>query len=272
MFIKTLRRLSVLLVSGCIYMVSVESPSSSPAIVSLSSSPAIPIFDIDAQFISPHFGPFLRIGNGTNTTHAAFTPDIPISIPNLITTDRPGLISTFDVDFSDLDIQTLEVVASAVLALARTIRNSPAEVGDSMVVEGVKMLLFLRGLDVQVSLGLGEGVDKVDRLLTWAVLRLAIELLFGTLGALLLGCHRKHRDFTSWIAPFAEEVDIWALGQFHSAVLIFLVHAGIRPVVLQVLANAVLAGYLLKGLFACFRYALPPPPPPRVKKKKRWFN
>ncbi|KAJ7629335.1 hypothetical protein B0H17DRAFT_1218205 [Mycena rosella] len=281
MFLTYLRRASILVVSACAYMVSVDSPLS-PNSISFPSSSVFSLHNIVLPFFSP-----LAHGNTTFVKRLPlFTLDEP---PPMIDTSslRPGVSSPFAIDFTDIDIHVLEILVPAVRAVARAIRSDSVGVGDSIVLEALKVVLILGGFKAQGGLGMGDAVDKLDKILTSTILRFAVELVLGTLAALFARLHL--RPFRMRIS---REMDAWVTRQLHCAVLLTIIH--LRPAVFQAVSDGILAAAALAMIpsmsamlatvsslisrpsiptplkSADDSYA-PAPPLPGRRKKKRWY-
>ncbi|KAJ7674394.1 hypothetical protein B0H17DRAFT_1183045 [Mycena rosella] len=204
-----------------------------------------------------------------------------------MSTLRPGVSSPFAIDVSDIDIHILEILVPAVRAIARVIQTDPAGVGNTIVLEGGKAILVLGGLKIQGGLGMGEEVDKLDKMLTSTILRLAVELVLGTLAVLFARLCRRPVKMR-----ISREMDVWVAGQLHCAVLMLLHH--LRPAMFQVVCDGILAAAALSTIpflstmlataswfmrrfhtstplkSADGSYA-PPPPPLGRRKKRRWY-
>ncbi|KAJ7451123.1 hypothetical protein FB451DRAFT_711300 [Mycena latifolia] len=215
MFIKSLRRLFI---AACIFLV-VDSPSS-PSSLSISSTS-----EIQKPWSFPLLGPSVNLESEVNDTHVLdditlfavdysifavddFDPSIH-EIPHNIA----RVMTPFQIDFSDLDINVLEMMVPAVCAITHTIRKNPTMVVTTIVVEGVKLVLKLGGLEAQVGLGLGEEVEKLDKLLASTVLRLAIDLVLGTLAVLF--SRKRCRRAVKVFGRHAREVDGWLAEHVH---------------------------------------------------------
>ncbi|KAJ7758154.1 hypothetical protein DFH07DRAFT_772618 [Mycena maculata] len=275
MFFLNIRRLTLILASGSVYMAAVDSPLS-PASLSVSS-----LADNNKKALDPIDSPtvFETPGYDIHASHAIHAIEPPATIETtsypihdaVVVLDRPQIMSPFGIDWSDFDLDKLDVFFPAWLAVARTIRTDPTMLGEVILTEGVKTVLYLGGLEHQKGIGLGEEVDRLDRMLTSVVLRLAINLVFGMLAA-LVSSWRKWRVSKLPVVSFAQELDVWALGQLHSTLLAWLVYTRVHPAALHIATSGSLIIFVIMLLCRILARALPPSPPPPRKKKKCYYQ
>ncbi|KAJ7924397.1 hypothetical protein B0H13DRAFT_2315535 [Mycena leptocephala] len=268
MFFRNFRKASVFFFSSCIYLMSVDSPSSSSVSLSRSSSPAIDIESIDPTFT--HFA-------HDNDTRVAYDADFDFSFSILAeTTDAvqtPNVILLNPFDFSDLDTDVVEVVFPALLAIAKTIRKDPSAVAHTVAVECLKAIFYKGGLKMQLGLELGEHVETIDKALTGTILRLAIELIFGLLAGLFASSRKQLRSFKASLGFLSRGLDVCAFSQLNVAALLLILAADIRPAIFNVVSDGILAACFITFVLQFrTRTHAPPPPPPPPRKKKRWYQ
>ncbi|KAJ7480079.1 hypothetical protein B0H11DRAFT_2193979 [Mycena galericulata] len=269
MFFRNLRRLSVLFVSGCAYMASVDSPLSS-----VPSSPAFPVAPaaVVSHWLSPFLGPFFS-NNTSNTSAVLSTPAI-VDVPHynsIVALDSPQVMSAIHIDWGDFDFDTLETFLPAWLAVAHTARTDPARIWCSIVEEGVKTMLYLGGMEYRSGFDLGDEVETAHKLLTSVVLRFALNLIVGTAAAILASGSKRLAKIP--FGRIAQELDVWALGQFQCLILNLLVYGRVRLLALHIGWCTVLV-ICLGSVVSRFLSRYPPaaPPPPPKKKKKRYYQ
>ncbi|KAJ7480099.1 hypothetical protein B0H11DRAFT_1267317 [Mycena galericulata] len=272
MLFRNLRRLSVLFVSGCAYMASVDSPLSS-----VPSSPAFPTAPtpVVTHWLSPFLSPFLS--NNTSNTSAALSAPAIVDVTDYFTynsaveLDRPQVMSAIHIDWGDFDFDTLETFLPAWLAVAHTARTDPAMVWCTIVEEGVKTILYLGGMEYRSGFDLGDEVETAHKFLTSVVLRVALNLIIGTAAAMFASVFKRLAKIP--FGRIAQELDVWALGQFQCLILSLLVYGRVRLLALHVGWCTVLVIYLGSVISRFLpRYPPPPPPPPPKKKRKRYYQ
>ncbi|KAJ7480036.1 hypothetical protein B0H11DRAFT_2026275 [Mycena galericulata] len=274
MLFRNLRRLSVLFVSGCAYLASVDSPLSS-----VPSSPAFPTAPapVVSHWLSPFLGPFFN--NNTSNTSAVLSVPIIVDVPDyftydsIVALDSPQVMSAIHIDWGDFDFDTLETFLPAWLAVAHTARTDPAMIWCSIVEEGVKTMLYLGGMEYRSGFDLGDEIETAHKFLTSAVLRFALNVIIGTAAAMFASGFKRLAKIP--FSGIAQELDVWALEQIHCLILSLLVYGRVRLLALHIgwciTLFICLASFIL-NLFSRYPPPPPPPPPPKKKKKKRFYQ
>ncbi|KAJ6569522.1 hypothetical protein B0H19DRAFT_1135824, partial [Mycena capillaripes] len=195
MLFTNIRRLSVLLASACLYTLSVESPSSSisassisASSISASSPPALPLRVLDVDVSDNDFAFHCEVQNETHVVcdrHYLYPrPDL-FSDSDIVQSlsGRPQVIPP--LHFRDLDAEVLDIVVPGLLAVARAMGQNSGVVGATVIAEFLKAFLYKGAFASQAKLGLGEDFDRLDRLLSSTIFRLAVNLLFPILTGLI---------------------------------------------------------------------------------------
>ncbi|KAJ7652046.1 hypothetical protein DFH06DRAFT_540072 [Mycena polygramma] len=290
MFFSNIRRVSALLISGSILMVTVDSPSSSSL-----SFPGLPALDPHTSFDPGLNGtegdarPALALDFDDHPVHDDEVEDLLA----FVIKDPDGLL--FDpFDLSDLTKEVLDVVGPALFAVARAMRTDSGAIGSTIMVEFARAVLYNGAFRLQKELGAGEEMGRVHGVLSSAIFRALLSLVFGVLGRwaswATVSRHKKRiRGEVRW---FLRQLDVWAGRQLHCTVLALLLAADPRPAIFTAISDVLLVSCMIVYLFDSHPHLLalpnlrarvaatspvpppPPPPPPLPKKKKkknRWY-
>ncbi|KAJ7171788.1 hypothetical protein C8R43DRAFT_1120165 [Mycena crocata] len=261
MFLKHLKKLPALLASSVLLLTAYDPPTTTIAIASTSllipstipamapvvASPALGF--VPDAFSFPFFGPSANDGpNATAITadHIFDSNDPFVAVSD--THHHPPDAETMSLfDIGALDMEALEVVLPALLAIREVVGTGKVSVVSAIVLEGMKAALYLGGFNSQRGLGLGEELEKLDRLVTATILRLAIDSVFGALVVLLgrRGHRRRRRVIKACIGIVARELAAWTRGQSIVLVLAVVVGSYVRPASFALLRDGLLLGCLV---------------------------
>ncbi|KAJ7476210.1 hypothetical protein FB451DRAFT_269387 [Mycena latifolia] len=180
-----LRRLFLASAAAFVYLTSVETPAVSDSVsLQILAYPSSVCFD-DKLDVSHPSSP------ANSSSDCGFYHDVAqigvleIDEPPVKLDISPGVASPFDIDLDNLD-----QVFTVTLALARLVRARRGGLAwDSSFVELLKILLFLVGMTMRMGMGLGEGLESVDQLVSAAILRASVDAAFS----LLVTLHRALR-------------------------------------------------------------------------------
>ncbi|KAJ7171733.1 hypothetical protein C8R43DRAFT_23332 [Mycena crocata] len=264
MFFRHIKKLPALLASSVLLLAGYDPPTTSLALAStsllipspLSAVPAVPPilasptlgFAPDA-FNFPFVGPWAN--DSANATAVTTDHLLDSNGPFLAGFDvdhhppDPETMSLFDI--GSFDVEALEIIVPALLAVRGTIRTGSGSIAVSIVVEALKAALYLGGLEYRPGLGTSGEADQVDRMLTGMTLRLAIDAVFGALVVLLgrRGRRRGRRTFKACIGTVACELAALVRAQSIILVLAVVVGTQLRPAYFTLLRDSLLLGCLV---------------------------
>ncbi|KAJ7037424.1 hypothetical protein C8F04DRAFT_1092409 [Mycena alexandri] len=251
-FFKSIRQLCVGLASASLSLFVVTSPSAIPAILSPGSD------ILDTQWSVTSYGPVFRTTTNTTTTNPAsiVAPAIEFDAPSIVFVNQPQTLSLFG--FGELDMDAVEAVVPSLYAFARILRKNPGEVGDAIVIEVVKSLLVESGLRMQVPLGLGEELERVDGVLSAMIFRMAFDLVLGALVVLIRWRRKAPLKITKFLACIARDLDLWL--QIYS--LMVILACNFRTATLEFVSDGVIAACLIDSLRHLLARPSRSPPPP----------
>ncbi|KAJ7031524.1 hypothetical protein C8F04DRAFT_1110535 [Mycena alexandri] len=260
-FFKSIRQLCVGLASASLSLFVVTSPSAIPAILSPGSD------ILDTQWSVTSYGPVFRTTTNTTTTNPAsiVAPAIEFDAPSIVFVDQPQTLSLFD--FGELDMDAVEAVVPSLYAFARILHKNPGDVGDAIVIEVMKTLLVESGLRMQVPLGLGEELERVDGVLSTMIFRMAFDLVLGALVVLIRWGRKAPLKIAKFLACIARDLDLWFGLQIYSLMVILVPACNIRSATLEFVSDGVIAACLLDSVYNLL--ARPPPPPVFLNSKTR---
>ncbi|KAJ7037430.1 hypothetical protein C8F04DRAFT_1092431 [Mycena alexandri] len=255
-FFKSIRQLCVGLASASLSLFVVTSPSAIPAILSPGSD------ILDTQWSVTSYGPVFRTTTNTTTTNPAsiIAPAIEFDAPSIVFVNQPQTLSLFD--FGELDMDAVEAVVPSLYAFARILHKNPGDVGDAIVIEVMKTLLVESGLRMQVPLGLGEELERVDGVLSAMIFRMAFDLVLGALVVLIRWGRKAPLKIAKFLACIARDLDLWFGSQIYSVMVIVIPACNFRSAMLEFVSNSVIATYLLDSVYNLLARPPRPPPPP----------
>ncbi|KAJ7037435.1 hypothetical protein C8F04DRAFT_1092469 [Mycena alexandri] len=262
-FIKSIRQLCIGLASASLSLFVVTSPSAIPAILSPGSD------ILDTQWSVTSYGPVFRTTTNTTTTKPAsiVAPAIEFDAPSIVFVNQPQTLSLFG--FGELDMDAVEAVVPSLYAFARILRKKPGEVGDAIVIEVVKSLLVESGLRMQVPLGLGEELERLDGVLSAMIFRMAFDLVLGALVVLIRWRRKAPLKIAKFLACIARDLDLWFGSQIYSVMVILVSACHFRYPLLEFVSDGVIAACLLDSVYNLLARPPPPPPPPVFLNCKR---
>ncbi|KAJ7171739.1 hypothetical protein C8R43DRAFT_1231246 [Mycena crocata] len=254
MFFRHIKKLPALLASSVLLLAGYDPPTTSLVVTSaVPSLPSLHAFTI----LAPDHWPLPFVGSWSNSTSNAtaansiggddYGGDDPLHIVFELDTLPPQVATPFDI--GSFDVEALEIIVPALLAVRGTIRTGSGSIAVSIVVEALKAALYLGGLEYRPGLGTSGEADQMDKLLTGMILRLAIDAVFGALVVLLgrRGRRRGRRTFKACIGTVACELAALARGQVTSIVFVLAVAVGtqLRPASFAVVRESLLFGCLI---------------------------